>query len=73
MTGANSDIFEALRWLQLAEHELLLFAAFWFVIGLADELAIDFSFIWLKLGRGLRTAHLPAGYGTHRWPAGQPC
>ena len=64
MIGANSDFVAALQWLQIVEHELLLFAAFWFVIGLADELAIDLSFIWLKLGRGLRTAHLPVGYGT---------
>ena len=64
MTGSISDTFTVLQWLQLIEHELLLFAAFWFVFGLVDEFAIDVSFIWLRLTGGLRTAHLPAGYGT---------
>ncbi len=64
MTGAVSGTYSVLQWLQLIEHELLVFAAFWFVVGLIDEFAVDFSFIWLKLARALRTAHLPAGYGT---------
>ncbi len=63
MTGSISGVYSALQWLQLIEHELLLFAAFWFVVGLVDELAIDFSFIWLRLAGGVRTPHLPIGYG----------
>ena len=63
MTESISGVCSALQWLQLIEHELLLFAAFWFVVGLVDEFAIDLSFFWLKLAGGMRTPHLPAGYG----------
>lgn len=34
--------------LQLIEHELLLFAAFWFVISAVDEFAFDLVWIWLR-------------------------
>ena len=50
-------------WLQLVEHELLLFALFWFVIGTLDELAIDFSWLWLRLTGRRHTARLPADFG----------
>ena len=71
MTGSISGVCWMLHGLQLVAHELLLFAAFWFVIGLADELAIDLSFIWLRLVWKRCTAHLPAGYGAAplAWPA----
>ena len=39
-----------MRWLLVAEHELLLFAAFWFILSAIDEMAIDFAWIWLRLG-----------------------
>jgi adsorption protein B len=32
-----------LQWLALVEHELLLFAGVFFLVGAADELAIDFA------------------------------
>lgn len=35
--------------LLVLERELLLFAAFWFIIGAIDEIAIDLSWLWLKL------------------------
>lgn len=38
-----------LAWLALVEHELLLFAAVFFLIGSLDELAVDAGWIWLKL------------------------
>jgi adsorption protein B len=38
-----------LQWLALAEHELLLFAGVFFLIGSLDELAIDFAWAWLRL------------------------
>ena len=42
-----------LEWLALAEHELLLFAGVFFLIGLADELVMDLAWAWLRLtGRG---------------------
>ncbi|MBV1917927.1 MAG: glycosyl transferase family protein [Sphingomonadaceae bacterium] len=31
------------------EHELLLFAAFWFIVSALDEAAIDFTWLWLRL------------------------
>lgn len=48
--------------LQFAERELLVFAAFWFVIGAIDEFAIDV--IWLCLfARGrTRPDNLPKGF-----------
>ena len=33
----------------LIQHELLLFAGIFFLIGAADDLAIDFTWLWLKL------------------------
>lgn len=42
-----------LQWLALGEHELLLFAGVFFLVGLFDELAIDCAWAWLWLsGRG---------------------
>ncbi len=51
-----------LHWAQLIEHELLLFAAFWFVVGIIDEVTIDVTWLWLRL-----TGRIP----THRIPASQ--
>ena len=48
-----------LRWLLVAEHELLLFATFWFIISAIDEAAIDFSWIWLRLGGRAGAARVP--------------
>lgn len=47
---------QLLRLLQVAEHELLLFAAFWFILGAIDELAIDIAWLWLRLTRRLLPA-----------------
>lgn len=41
--------FTAAEWFILAQHELLLFAAVFFAIGVADEIAIDLSWLWLRL------------------------
>ncbi len=49
--------------LVLFKHELLAFAAFWFCIGLADEMAVDLAWIWLCLTGRARTTRLPVGYG----------
>ncbi|MDE2412230.1 MAG: glycosyl transferase family protein [Sphingomonadales bacterium] len=45
------------------ERELLVFAAFWFVVGLIDEFAIDCAWAWLRLTGRVRTARLPASFG----------
>lgn len=49
--------------LAACERELLIFAAFWFVVGLLDELAIDLTWLWLRLTGQARTQRLPQGYG----------
>lgn len=36
------------------EHELLLFAAFWFIIGALDEAALDIGYLWLRFTGRLR-------------------
>ena len=63
MVGAATEAWTALDWLLLVERELLAFAAFWFCVGLLDELAIDFAWLWLKLTGKARTPRLPVGYG----------
>lgn len=56
-------IGQLLAALALFERELLIFAAFWFVVGLVDELAIDVAWLWLRLTGQARTQRLPPGYG----------
>ena len=63
MLGAATGVWTALDWLLLVERELLAFAAFWFCVGLFDELAVDFAWLGLKLTGKARTARLPVGYG----------
>jgi adsorption protein B len=41
--------FTLLEWLAMAEHELLLFAGIFFLIGGLDELLMDLSWLWLRL------------------------
>jgi len=47
--GAWDVVRQVLHAMQVIEHELLLFAAFWFVVGSLDELAMDAAWLWLKL------------------------
>lgn len=47
-----------LEWLALIEHELLLFAGFFFLVGLADELAVDCAWAWLRLRGRARTLRI---------------
>ncbi len=44
-----------LEWLALVEHELLLFASVFFLLGALDELAVDVAWIWLRLTRRARS------------------
>jgi adsorption protein B len=41
--------FTLLEWLAVAEHELLLFAGIFFLIGGIDEFAMDLAWLWLRL------------------------
>jgi adsorption protein B len=58
--GRLSEHLALPRGLRLAEYELTLFAAFWFVVGMLDELAIDLAYVWLRVFRGYRTQRLSA-------------
>ena len=70
MAGPAGELGWLLHSLLLVERELLLFAGFWIVVGLADELAIDLTWLWLRLTGRARTGQLPAGYGSQ--PLGGP-
>ncbi|MEO6093922.1 MAG: glycosyl transferase family protein, partial [Novosphingobium sp.] len=48
--------------LRIVEQELVLFAAFWFIVGAADELAVDLVWLWLRLSGRSRSHSLPRGY-----------
>lgn len=49
------------EWLVLIEHELLLFAGVFFLIGALDELAVDLIWLGLRLTGRVGTARLPDG------------
>ena len=49
------------EWLALAEHELLLFAGVFFLLGLADETALDCTWAWLRLTGRARTLRIDRG------------
>lgn len=63
MSGAESGAISALSLLVPVERELLIFASFWFAVGLLDEFAIDVAWLWLKLTGRAATRRLPPGYG----------
>lgn len=48
--------------LRVIEHELLLFAAFWFIIGIVDELAIDLAWLWLWFKGRTQDPALPPAF-----------
>ena len=51
------------EWLQLVERELLLFALFWFIVGMIDEMALDAIWLGLRLTGRASTPRLPAQAG----------
>jgi adsorption protein B len=60
-----------LDWLALIEHELLLFAGFFFLVGALDELAIDVTWGWLRLTGRARSWRIDRAEGRSRPLAGQ--
>ncbi|MEL6877706.1 MAG: glycosyl transferase family protein [Pseudomonadota bacterium] len=50
--------FDVWQWLVLLQHELLLFAGIFFLIGAVDDLAVDLTWIWLKLTGRAKTPQL---------------
>ena len=53
--------FTGWQWLVLVQHELLLFAGIFFLIGALDELAVDSVWLWLKLTGRARERQLETG------------
>lgn len=51
------------QWLEIVERELVLFAAVFFLIGALDELAVDFSWLRLKLAGRTRPEKFMAERG----------
>jgi adsorption protein B len=51
------EIFELSfwQWIVLIQHELLLFACIFFLIGALDDFAVDFAWLWLRASRRART------------------
>lgn len=47
--GQKMGDFTAWQWFVLFQHELLLFAGIFFLIGSLDELVMDCAWLWLKL------------------------
>ena len=52
-----------MEWLVLVERELLLFAGVVFLIGAFDELAVDLTWLWLRLTGRARTRIFDAAKG----------
>lgn len=50
--------FTAWQYLLLVQHELLLFAGLFFLIGAIDEFLVDLIYLWLRLTGRARTARL---------------
>lgn len=46
------------EWFVLLRHELVLFAASFFLIGALDEIAVDFAYLWLRLTGRARTGRV---------------
>ncbi|MCB2065217.1 MAG: glycosyl transferase family protein [Erythrobacter sp.] len=67
--GAQS--WTVLEWLALAEHELLLFAGIFFLLGALDELAMDLAWFWLRLTRRVQTFTLARADLRHRHLGGR--
>lgn len=54
---ALSD-YSVWHWLALVQHELLLFAGIFFLIGAIDDFAVDLYWLWLRLTGRAQTPHL---------------
>lgn len=61
--GGLLSVETMLHALQLVEHELTLFALFWFCVGAVDELSIDLVWLWLRATGRARTPRLARSAG----------
>jgi adsorption protein B len=57
VTGLLAQL-NAAEWLALIQHELFLFATFFFILGALDELAFDFAYVWLRLRGKIATGRI---------------
>ena len=55
----QSSQFSVFEWLVLVQHELLLFAAIFFLVGAFDELVVDLVWLWLRLTGRARDRTVP--------------
>lgn len=46
------------QWFVLARHELILFAASFFMLGAIDEIAVDGAYVWLRLTGRVKTRRI---------------
>ncbi|APE27111.1 glycosyl transferase family protein [Aurantiacibacter gangjinensis] len=60
------DSWTWLEWLALVEHELLLFAGVFFLLGALDEFAVDIAWFWLRLTGRAETPVLHTADLRHR-------
>lgn len=70
MTSAEAAIAAIIHGLVPLERELLIFAAFWFVIGLLDEFAVDLVWLLLRITGRARTPVLPHGFASDELSGG---
>ncbi len=63
MTG---EVWDLWQWLAVIQHELLLFAGVFFLLGALDDLAVDLSWLWLKLTGRARTPRVDRKETQHR-------
>lgn len=65
------SVSSALQWLALAEHELLLFAGVFFLIGALDEFAVDVIFLWYRVTGRTHTITMPVSHLPYRRLSGK--
>lgn len=53
--GEGRMLGQFMSWLLVLEHELLLFAGFWIVLGSIDDIGVDALWLWLKLSGRAKT------------------
>ena len=53
--------FTFAEWFVLVQHELLLFAAAFFALGMIDEFALDCTYVWMRLTGRIATPRLKEG------------
>lgn len=58
--------FDPWQWLALLQHELLLFAGVFFLIGALDDLAVDAAWLWLRATGAITTPRRSRAALRHR-------